>query len=48
VIPVGVWLTGARQYTVTLDDASSVAAIEIDPEELFPDVDRTNNRWKKP
>jgi hypothetical protein len=48
VIPVDVWLTGARQYTVTLDGASSVTAIEIDPEELFPDVDRTNNRWKKP
>jgi hypothetical protein len=48
VIPVDVWLTGARQYAVTLDGASSVTAIEIDPEELFPDVDRTNNRWKKP
>jgi hypothetical protein len=48
VIPVDVWLAGARQYAVTLDGASSVTAIEIDPEHAFPDVDRTNNSWKKP
>lgn len=47
VIPVDVWLTGARQYTVTLD-GPSVTAVEIDPEHVFPDVDRSNNRWRKP
>jgi hypothetical protein len=48
VIPVDVWLAGARQYAVTLEGASSVTAIEIDLEQVFPDVDRSNNRWKKP
>ena len=47
VIPVDVWLTGARQYTLTLD-GPSVTAVEIDPEHMFPDVDRSNNQWRKP
>jgi aminopeptidase N len=47
VIPVDVWLTGARQYTLTLDDAATVTSIEIDPEQVFADVDRSNNRWVK-
>ena len=45
VIPVDVWLTGARRYTVALDSAATITAVEIDPDQLFPDVDRTNNRW---
>jgi len=48
VIPVDVWLTGARQYTVMLDRGSGITGIEIDPEQAFPDVDRTNNGWKRP
>ena len=44
-IPVDVWLSGARRYTLLLDDAATVTAIEIDPENAFPDTDRSNNRW---
>jgi hypothetical protein len=47
VIPVDVWLAGARQYTLTVD-GPTVTGVEIDPEQLFPDVDRSNNRWRKP
>ena len=47
IIPVDVWLSGARQYTLTLDDAATVTSIEIDPEQVFADVDRSNNRWTK-
>jgi hypothetical protein len=47
IIPVDVWLGGARQYTLTLDGASTVTAIEIDPDQVFADVDRSNNVWKK-
>jgi peptidase M1-like protein len=47
-LPVDAWLTGARTQIVTIDDAASVTMIEIDPERLFPDVDRSNNVWKKP
>ncbi|MEP6495436.1 MAG: M1 family metallopeptidase [bacterium] len=45
VIPVSVWLSGARKYVVSLDGAATVKSIEIDPEQAFPDVDRSNNRW---
>ena len=44
-IPVDVWLSGARRYTLMLDDPATVTAIEIDPENAFPDTDRSNNRW---
>jgi len=46
VIPVDVWLTGVRQYTLTVD-GTGVTAVEIDPERVFPDVDRSNNRWQR-
>ncbi|HEY7395133.1 MAG TPA: hypothetical protein VH559_09820, partial [Gemmatimonadaceae bacterium] len=47
VVPVDVWLAGARRHVVTLTRASSVVSIEIDPEMVFPDVDRGNNRWSR-
>jgi len=47
-LPVDAWLMGARTQVVTIDDAATVTAIEIDPEKLFPDIDRSNNAWKKP
>jgi aminopeptidase N len=48
VVPATVWLSGARRYALTLDSAATVTALEIDPEELFPDIDRSNNRWVPP
>jgi len=49
VIPVDVWLTtGAREYTLTLDSGAPVTSVEIDPEQVFPDIDRSNNRWPRP
>jgi hypothetical protein len=47
VIPVDVWLTGAKSTTVSIDGGESVVAVEIDPENSFPDVDRANNVWKR-
>ena len=44
-IPVDVWLAGARRYTLALDSPATIAKIEIDPENAFPDIDRSNNRW---
>ncbi len=43
-IPVEVWLSGARRYELTIP--SPVASVEIDPEHLFPDIDRRNNLWR--
>ncbi len=46
-IPVDVWLGGARADTVRLEDGPRVTRIEIDPEALFSDVHRGNNRWSR-
>lgn len=46
-IPVETWLAGARTAAVTLPAGSPVVRVEIDPEQLFPDVDRSNNVWTR-
>ena len=43
-IPVDVWLSGAREASVTVE-LGTVSRVVIDPEWYFPDVDRTDNRW---
>jgi hypothetical protein len=43
-VPVDVWLDGHRSTTVTLP-AGDVTRVEIDPDEVLPDVDRSNNTW---
>ena len=42
-IPVDVWLSGATSTTVSV--ASAVSRVAIDPDRLFPDVNRSNNVW---
>jgi len=44
-IPVDVWLRGERRATVRVASSPRITRVEIDPENVFPDVDRTNNRW---
>ena len=44
-VPVDVWLAGARRHRVELDVPGRVERVEIDPEDVFPDVDRTNDLW---
>jgi aminopeptidase N len=46
-VPVDVWLTGARTTSLSIDSAATVESIEIDPEKVFPDIDRSNNAWKR-
>ena len=46
-VPVSAWLGGARKYVVKVAAQPAVTKVEIDPEALFPDVDRENNAWKK-
>jgi hypothetical protein len=45
VIPVDVWLAGARRASVLIADGASVKSVEIDRAHEFPDIDRSNNRW---
>jgi hypothetical protein len=47
IVPVDTWLTGTRRHTVSIPGAATIIAVEIDPEQVFPDIDRSNNRWTK-
>jgi hypothetical protein len=47
-VPVDVWLSGARRHTLRVANGATVTNVEIDPEQLFADVDRDNQRWSKP
>ena len=44
-IPVDVWLRGERRATLRVPASPKITKVEIDPENAFPDIDRTNNRW---
>jgi hypothetical protein len=44
-IPVDVWLHGERRATLRVASSPRITKVEIDPENVFPDIDRTNNRW---
>ena len=46
-IPVDAWLAGARRTSTLVANGATVTAIEIDPRQTFPDIDRSNNRWVK-
>jgi Peptidase family M1 domain len=41
-IPVDVWLNGSRRTTLTVSEVPAISRIEIDPDSLFPDIDRGN------
>lgn len=41
-IPVDVWMDGARSYTLRVPSEPMITKIVIDPDELFPDIDRSN------
>ncbi len=40
------WLTGSREQEVSVE--GRVAKVVLDPDERFPDVDRSNNMWPAP
>jgi hypothetical protein len=45
---VATWLTGARRTQVRVAREPRILRVEIDPEALFPDVDRNNQTWRAP
>lgn len=45
-IPVDVWLRGARRASLRVTSRPAIVKVEIDPGEAFPDIDRSNNRWR--
>ena len=44
-IPVDVWLTGVRRHVVHVATTPRVVKVEIDPDGLFPDMNRGNQVW---
>ena len=47
-IPATVWMSGARSYVARVARAPNVMRVEIDPDQLFPDIDRSNQVWTTP
>jgi len=45
-VPIESWLTGARSQTVTVSVPGRVTRVELDPEQVFPDVNRRDNVWE--
>ncbi len=46
-VPVDVWLSGTKRATVRMAIPTGFTRVEIDPDEQFPDLDRTNNTWPR-
>ena len=44
-VPVDAWLTGARRHVVRVPASPAVVKVVIDPDGLFPDVDRGDQMW---
>ena len=47
LIPVTAWLNGATTASFTLVTESPIVRVVIDPENIFPDVDISNNGWNQ-
>lgn len=46
-VPADVWLNGARSHVVHVPAAPEIVRVEIDPDGLFPDIDRANGTWTR-
>ena len=44
-LPVDVWLSGARRAVVRVGREPRIARVELDPDGVFPDLDRQNQTW---
>ena len=44
-VPVEAWLRGAKRYPFRVPGKAAVVKVEIDPDQRFADVDRSNNTW---
>ncbi len=46
ILDVNHWLNGHKTREHIIDSPSVVIKVEIDPDILFPDIDRSNNTWE--
>jgi hypothetical protein len=47
-LPVDAWLSGRARSTLSVPTGPGVTKVEIDPDDRYPDLDRTNNTWSAP
>jgi hypothetical protein len=45
-LPVDVWLSGRRRYVLRVAASPKITRVVIDPDNLFPDIDRANQIWQ--
>jgi len=45
-VPVDVWMKGARRYAVRVRSSPRIVKVVVDPDGLFPDMDRANQVWE--
>ena len=46
-LPAEQWLSGTTITEITVPGGKEIIRVEIDPEFLFPDADRSNNNWMR-
>jgi hypothetical protein len=46
-VPVEAWLRGAKSYPFKVEGTAAVVKVEIDPDQRFADIDRSNNSWSR-
>jgi hypothetical protein len=46
-VPVDVWLTGARETVFRIPVGAGVTRVRIDPDGVFPDIDTSNQEWRR-
>jgi hypothetical protein len=46
-LPVETWLRGDRRQTVRIAREPAVKSVEIDADNEFPDLDRSNQVWPR-
>jgi len=46
-VPVEVWLGGATRAEITVPAGAAVVRVELDARHAFPDIDRSNDVWKR-
>jgi hypothetical protein len=44
-VPVSRWLSGARDAELRVGPGAEVVSVELDPDHVFPDADRSNDTW---
>ena len=43
-LPIEMWNLGSR-FTARVPTTRRVTGVMVDPRGIYPDIDRTNNRW---